>query len=97
MSQLDLNELRFVAIAEVLPEGQLVHHLFHLLSFAGLLAGNLLFFRSGLRFLTTFTDASHIDRIQNEVVIERFQRNFMEEQPQVDLEANPATLWVGGC
>src|SRR5262245_47885207 len=77
MRQLDLHQLRLLTRTQILPQCQLIHHLLHLLSFAGFLSGYALFLGSGLRLGTALTDASNICRVQHKVVIVVLERDGM--------------------
>src|SRR5262249_32326293 len=63
--------------AEVLAQRQLVHHLLHLLSFAGLLSCNSLLVGRRFGLFAAFTDSSHVSLVQHKSVVVAIERDGM--------------------
>ena len=75
--EFDLHQLTIISRAQVLSERQLIHHLLHLLSFAGFLPRIPLFLRRGLGLFPLKTDARDVSRIQHQGVIKGVQRHIV--------------------
>ena len=77
VGQFYLHQLRLFIRTEVLTESQLIHHLFHLLSFTSLLSCDTFFLGCGLWFRAVFTNSRNVCRIQHEIVIVVRKRNIV--------------------